>query len=742
MYRLTATWTKLAVILLLAAALSKGFVNVFTNPPWQAADEVMHLEAAIISGRLFPGTLFPASNAVPAVQREIIQCMADHSFFQRLDLPRPDPLPRRFDATLFIRDAPSKVGREPLYYLLAGLPIRCLPGGVLQALYLSRILNLLILLTGLWLLARLLCRSSATPVSVVLFTGSLFLMNPAIWQLGAAMTTESWKFFLICLGLYIACPPDIRTWNRRSAVMLAGWILLVVASRWTLIPFALAIVAGAVILRGKTASGTSSRPWIVIGCILLPLLLVPFLIKPDILSNELNHMVSGFRNLAERKLDVPGFLIRITETFWTGFGWLNVPVPAMVHRITLLLSAVLGVLLAGYSLKGFRKEYRAHEPLWPVIVMGILIAGSLVTVRAASTESSIQGRYLYPAVPFMLLGLARVLSHLQRSRRWIMSICLCLAAIVDVTGTLSGWVFYQHIGYAELKDPVKALSKLTLTHADPAAVIIHPGSGHADAFLGSGWYPGETGASHRWMMHRANVYLPFLQPVNHAVRLQFLSFPVANGRPMDLHLQFNGLDIQESTVTPETYNGSTSVLIPANRIRPGLNILSLECHPALSPLDIGQSPDPRFLSLALQSLTLKPADQPGQPSSEMSGYYALPGSEILLNLRPGDAVGRNRLHFEDRIDFRLENGSIRQLWWDELGESTLTEPSRVTDMWYHPAPSERAVQIFHAFKESTDRLPRFLANVYVHLLLILTWLTFFVLAFLMVMGFIWHRSDA
>ena len=140
---------KLLIIMLFITAFSKGLVNVFSNPPWQAADEPMHLEAALVTGHSFPADFPPDEQSDPQFQKQILQVIQNHLFFDRLGLPEPVPMPGLFRDTLFIRDAPSKIGRQPLYYLLTGLACRFFTSGILEALYLCRIINLMMLLLSM-----------------------------------------------------------------------------------------------------------------------------------------------------------------------------------------------------------------------------------------------------------------------------------------------------------------------------------------------------------------------------------------------------------------------------------------------------------------------------------------------------------------------------------------------------------------------------------------------------------------
>ncbi|HPQ41368.1 MAG TPA: DUF2142 domain-containing protein [bacterium] len=625
-------------------------------------------------------------------------------------------------------------------YLIAGLGIRLLPGGVLQALYFCRMLNLLILFVAVILLIRLLRNASSTPLPVILFSVILLLMNPALWQLCNAMTTEAWKLFLICLGLYLAFHPGLTGRPRTASALFAVWLLIIVASRWTLIPFALVILAGALIRRNRSRSegDRAGRSGVFFGlAVLLPLLLLPFVIETDILRHESRHVTSGLANLLSGKLDFLEWLDRLSTTFWAGFGWLNVPQTGPVSVIAPILSILLLILIGGYITVGFRRSVRCREPLWPIIAMGTVTAFLLVGIRGAAAESAVQGRYLYPAIPFLILGVARAMSLLPRYHRIVMTVCMILVAWLDLSGSLSGWIAYQHINYNRLKDPVLSLSQLTLERAKPAAVMIEPGNRHSDAFLGYGWYPAEPGAAHRWMMNHADVYLPFLQAADHQLQLRFLSFPAGNGSPMEMILKFNAMDLAHYSIAPGQSEGTVAALIPGISIRQGLNTLSIHCNPALSPMDLAQSPDRRYLSLAIRKLTLAPMCQRDPPEIQMSGYYALNGSKRLLRMHPGDELGDNRMHFEDSMMFRMGDGEVRRVWWDALGAHRLNTSADVTGIEYRQVASARAVERFTAFERSVSDLPGFLGDVYLHLLMIGFWLLVSAAAWMAVLGLVW-----
>ncbi len=451
MSRLKPILIRLLIIILFACAFSKGLINVFSNPPWQSADEPMHLEAALVTGQSIPDFFPPEENSFPRFQKVILQVMSDHRFFDHLGIPKPIPLPETFRETVFLRDAPSKLGRQPLYYIISGLALRWFTDGVLEALYFARLMNLFFALIAMAILYITLRR--LYPQSPGTWITGLFLLvcQPAFWHLGASMNPESWKLVLVSTGFLLLT--FCRNSAKRSLMTLffVIWMLCVATTSWTLFPHVAIILGGSIVLSGKHRQ--RNFRWLVIlpGAI-LALCAAFFLSDSKLLMHEFKHMTSGIVRLATGQLDITRVMSVLFRSFWTGFGWLNVPVPAVSGFFFFILSAVLliGLIRSGSVLCSRTKS----DPILIVVFVSIALGFCLVLIRCASAEAAVQGRYLFPILPPLLIGSSRGLM-LIGSKFFLKRILLTTMIIAGISGDLTsnclGWFRFQHVGYQALQ---------------------------------------------------------------------------------------------------------------------------------------------------------------------------------------------------------------------------------------------------------------------------------------------------
>ncbi|MCD4652629.1 hypothetical protein K8T06_01695 [bacterium] len=733
---------KLLLIMLFVFTFSKGLVNVFSNPPWQAADEVMFLEAAKVTGNAFPKIVFSDENPDSSLQSAILRCMQNHCFFERLQIPAHYPLTETFRNTVFIRDAPSKLGREPLFYLLTGLPIRFFTSGLLEALYLSRLICFLFALAGVSLLILTVKNSFNNDYHTLFLAVSLTVLHPAFWHLASSMTAEAWKFFLVCLGLFLVTHPKMHSFNLYSASILSAWIAIVAASRWTLLPLALTITVISVLTHLKKKSSKSRLHFLSLSLIFcIPILTVPLLMKHQLLLHELNHATSGIIRLVTGQADFCVIISTLTSTFWTGFGWLNIPVSNFTELFSGFITLLWCLLFLVYALRGFSGKFRKSEPLWFLIVIPPVIMLVLVFIRALSLQPSIQGRYLFPVLPFITLGISRSVLTLHRIRSALIICLLCSAAILDVSANLSGWINYQHTTYKSVKNPVKALSQLSWSNQNGIVCVLEPGHKYSSSFLSKGWYPAKPGATQQWMLNRAEILLPLLGHIDTILYLELIQYCAGMDVSRNMDIFFNGHLLDSIFLSSSEVKVKLS--IPAELIKMGLNRLTFETNQAISPFDQNESDDHRYLSTGLKRVSLLCgtfSPETFNKTEKASGWYITSNSTSMLYIDSENSLICHGINEGDHILLEQSDGNYQRLWWNNPAAISLSKTRSVQNMKYLESTSNHFVNKFQNFRDSISHLPWFLSDVYFHLFLLILWLFLTAIFTVSVILFITARS--
>jgi len=683
------------LLLFLLLAFTKGLVNILSNPPWQTADETMFFEAAKVTGESFPDTLYPDENT--RLQSEIIVCAHNHSFFQRLNLPEQIPLPATFNRAVFLCDSPSKLGREPLFYLITGLPIRMFTTGLLEGLYLSRFICLLFALSGLLLFILSLKNSLGNDSATLLTATFLMVCHPAFWHLASSMNNEAIKFFQICLGIFLITHPSVKKLTKSSLIILLGWLITVAAVRWTLLPIAVGILIAGYFSKSRTQVYNKKLlavTGIIVACVFL--VFIPLLMDRSLLIDELNHALSGIINLITGQINFYSIISRLASTFWTGFGWLNIPIPFIPKILATALSIAWSFLLVIYILHGFSKKFRKSEPLWFLITIPILLMSFLILVRAMSLQPSIQGRYLFPILGLIVLGVTRSALTLPWTRRYFLFLLLICLVLLDLSSNITGWYSYQHVGYKKNNSMVKATS---------------------------GWYPSESGASHRWMLNQAEISLPLLARCDQKLYMDIIPYSADANETKQLRVFLNNQLIGKVIIP--SHETRLEFSIASDQIKSGLNMLRLETDGGISPFDSGKSFDHRYITIALKQLFLSDCDKSLKEiihDSSISGWFISDASNALIRISSGNSIIIDEILSDEHILLNFSKDSYRRIWANQTEKERTIEESVVQNLVYTSSFSKKLVNSFISFKNSTAHLPGMLSDEYFHLVLIFFWI--------------------
>jgi len=617
--------TKLILIMLFGAVISKCFLNIFSNPPWQTADEPMFQEAILVTGSVWPETFFPVEGCSPEIQTKILNSLINHKFFPRLQLPEPDPVPATFRDTLFLRDAPSKLGREPLFYILMGLPITSFTDGILDGLFLARTLCALLSILGLVLLFKALNFVYPDDAHARLLPIAFISFPPAFWQHTASVNMESWKFFLVCLGIYLLTHPTLTCTPRRMALIFSMFLTAVLLTRWTLMPVCLVMILCAPHRTTQTRLPLNRKHRMMLLVMLLTIVAYSVLL---FFRHEFNHASTGIINLATNPGQVFSKLPVLIDSFWTGFSWLQIQQSPGVLWLSRLVTGVVVILVALFIIRCKSSQFRQNNPLWKMTVFSISIVVLMVFIRSASAQSSVQGRYFFPVLPFIALAL--VPGDLKRISRSLVTAALVLILVLDICSNVMGWLPYQHAGFEQIDETVGQLSRSSWSNVSAIQAEIDVAEPASSSFLWKGWYPPEPGAGHRWMLNKAEVLLPLLIQQETILHLDLVTYTGNSDLNRVVTLYFNNSFICKRSISRT--DCSMDVHIPGQLIQPGLNNLRLETGQGLSPLDQQISKDSRYLTIGLNKLKLFPAQLPDDQAStmnELPGWTVSPGKPLL-----------------------------------------------------------------------------------------------------------------
>lgn len=716
------------VIMLFLVLISKGILCMISNPPWQTADEPMFLEAALVTGSGFPDQLTHQENAAPEIQHAILKCLTDHQFFDRVGVPWPNPQPTTFRDTVFLRDAPSKLGREPLFYLLTGIPLATFTDGLLEALYLGRLICFCIALAGFYLFFLSLQRlfpdsylNQILPLFIVTF-------QPVFWQFAASMTAESWKFFLICLGLYLLAR---RMKFRSLAISVAvatGYLLAIVLTRWTLIPIALPLLIAAIArhpARKNTVRTIHAKArWRYTAFGMGGVLLLGFLtMSPHLLKHELRHIHSGLHNLLHTPGQILPLFTRLTETFWYGFGWLNIPASATTQILAWLLTLILGATIGVYVVSGASRTFRRKNPQWLVVTLTLTLLMGMIVIRANSSDPAIQGRYLFPVLPLLAIASSRAITYYRRLAPVASLVVVTLLTCTDLSANITGWFHHQHVSVNNLDSRAWGMDALTWKAGTSAKTVLGATARESDSFLVAGWYPAEPGSNYRWMLNHSIIALPLLPHQESTLSLDFTVFAPDPAIIREMKLIFNGHTLCTRQISHRDH--SVSIHLPRAIISSNVNLLELFIDKGLSPSALNLSSDSRFLTIALKQLEIIPRSFLGKESQEYStlcGWKVTNQSSFKVHWNsPGD-IALECLDPGDHLEL-ITDTEVQRLWWDE---SFIERIEKTTDSFSDIKlvrnQGNMLVNRFYLLAKSVGHIPRPFNDVYLHILLLCNWI--------------------
>ncbi len=407
---------RLTLWLILAAYLVIGTLYAVGTPAWQVPDEPAHynyIRALVETGAL--PVLRPGDY--------------DADYLEQLKSAH-------FPPDLPVTEVRYESWQPPLYYLLAA-PVYAAWNGALLAVRLFTLLLGAAVIVLTWRLARAL--APAEPALALTAAGFVAVL-PQHLAMMAAANNDALAEGLMALGLWLcvrqvlALETRLRRWwplgvvlglafvTKLSAYPLAGLValtLLLVArrERWPVAQLVRSGAAGfapAVVLGGLWWGRNLA---VYGGLDFLGLQQHDAVVQGQLRTSEALALW-GPADYAQR------FIQTTFQSFWGQFGWMGV---VMDQRVYLALLVFTGAIVIG--LVGALIAWRhSHAPLTPAgrdaltLVSVALLLAVAVYLYYNLTYVQFQGRYLYPALPLIAIGVAVALRQWTRGALALVSV--------------------------------------------------------------------------------------------------------------------------------------------------------------------------------------------------------------------------------------------------------------------------------------------------------------------------------
>lgn len=190
--------------------------------------------------------------------------------------------------------------------------------------------------------------------------------------------------------------------------------------------------------------------------------------------------------------ELPGMF----QSFWGQFGWLTVPYPDWVYGVLSLVSLLLAMGAAIWLWRAARaldpEQYLLENPRVVQASLAVAWLGLLLLswLRFMLIAPAAQGRYLFPALCALALGVSLGLALLPRRLRrfaWCLPACLLVLGIATPT-----WIIrpaYVPPSYAQHASQVLTPADAIVGHDLTQPEFQLEGMGLADTFVPGATYP-------------------------------------------------------------------------------------------------------------------------------------------------------------------------------------------------------------------------------------------------------------
>lgn len=399
-------------IAFLCAVFLHALVYFVLSPPWMGEDEPWHFEyVEHVSRGHFPGEwrkipptetgadartehttshlqVLSRFHAIPVeevdrTEREIMQSMREHHFWQRIDWMGSETDTQNFDQ---VAKNFSAAPQPPLYYLLAGSWLRLFPLDSVEArLYAARAFSLLIhLATALAGLAF--ARALLRDETLALCAAFMIAWFPMHARQASVLNNDLLANALTAIVFWLAARFLTRANGRFEPVWMLGLCALCLFTKSS--AFSGAIVASlAVLLRSEGAARSGRKLWMIAGIVaLVAAAWFLWLRKSPAVPKQLATLLSRAEDGATWEI--------LTKTWrtWIGtFNWESRELPPVVYWVT-AFTAVVAIVGAIVYVVRADATVKRREVLF--CLAALTCQYGLIILRGEGA-----GRYIMPALP-------------------------------------------------------------------------------------------------------------------------------------------------------------------------------------------------------------------------------------------------------------------------------------------------------------------------------------------------------
>lgn len=419
------TWPAIVILVLY---LVVGALYAIATPIWQAPDEPAHYNyiRSLAEGRRVP-VMEPGD-----YDQTYLSLLTSEGFPPELPV---DPLE-------------YEDHQPPLYYVLA-VPVYKATGGAVLAL---RLFSLVLGGVGVAMVFLILRESWPDQRGIAWFGGGLVAFIPQFLAIMASVNNDSLTLALLWLWLWLALRYLRGRMSPWGLGAVAGALLLTKTTGYVVLPLTFVVLA----LRYRR----NRMPWQWVAHQLVALF-VPALVLgslwwlrntlvygwPDLMGLGRHNVVAGGQLRTADAVAAQGGLLFLRDalrttfrSFWGQFGWMGVVLDVRIYQALLILTSltIYGAVWCLTEEARRRTDARQRDAL--VLLGAVALLTIVMYVGYNVTFVQHQGRYLFPALPFVGLAAALGWQRLLEFRLAVVTALILLAVMLflGIEGLIAG----------------------------------------------------------------------------------------------------------------------------------------------------------------------------------------------------------------------------------------------------------------------------------------------------------------